>query len=196
MILVSVGTEQFPFNRLMNWINDLIEEGFLRPDEEEIVIQYGACQFVPHGVKGYSILPQSEFHACLEKARLIIAHCGEGTIDLLAKFSKPFILVPRSVNFKEHVDDHQIELAEILEKRGVNVAYAPGDLVRFLTQPTSVQIPITPEQYYFQACQVLEQKLLEKKTQQYSPQFANVFESFAKKLFGRKSVYPTQFTYE
>ena len=38
MILVTVGTEQYPFNSLMDWISLLIKEGIIN---EEVVIQYG-----------------------------------------------------------------------------------------------------------------------------------------------------------
>ena len=55
MILVTVGTEKFPFNRLMQWINNLIKQGLIAPEQEEVVIQYGSCTIVPHKVNNYSV---------------------------------------------------------------------------------------------------------------------------------------------
>lgn len=132
MILVTVGTEQFPFNRLMNWIRVLIKRGFI---QEEVVVQYGSCTNCPSEVKAYSLLEQAQFHELIQQARLLIGHCGEGTVLLLAATSKPYILVPRSQRLKEHVDDHQIELAVALEQIKVPIAWSPGDLVRFLALP-------------------------------------------------------------
>ncbi|MDJ0536551.1 MAG: glycosyltransferase [Xenococcaceae cyanobacterium MO_207.B15] len=158
MILVTVGTEKFPFNRLMEWIDKLITQNLIQPEQEEIVIQYGSCTIVPKGVKNYSVLKQTDFLSLVEKARLIIAHCGEGTIDLLASVNKPFILVPRQVGNKEHVDDHQIELALQLEKQGIPIAYSQNDLAGFVAEPVAVKIPVTPAEYYTQLSFSLEER--------------------------------------
>jgi UDP-N-acetylglucosamine transferase subunit ALG13 len=157
MILITVGTEQFPFNRLMGWIDNLIQQQILNPELEEIVIQYGCCTIIPTGkVKTYSVLRETDFHSFVRKARIIIAHCGEGSIDLLASIVKPFILVPRSFQFGEHVDDHQIELAKELSRLGIPVANCQEDLADFLVNPISAEIPMTPSNYYFQASLMLE----------------------------------------
>ncbi len=158
MILITVGTEKFPFNRLMEWIDKLIQQNLIQPEQEEIVIQYGTCTIVPRGVKGYSVLEETEFSCLVEKARLIIAHCGEGTLDLLALINKPFILVPRSHRFQEHVDDHQVELAEQLARQGIPIANWPEDLVRFLAQPFVAELSVTPATYYTQASFLLEEQ--------------------------------------
>lgn len=157
MILVTVGTEKFPFNRLMQWVDLLIEEGFI-PAEEEVIVQYGSCSILPNKVKNYSLLPNNEFQSLLKKARLVIAHCGEGTIDVLAKNSVPFILVPRSESFGEHVDDHQIELAEILGDRGIPVAYSPGDLAHFVLAPKTVRVSQVPADSYAYVSSLLDEK--------------------------------------
>jgi UDP-N-acetylglucosamine transferase subunit ALG13 len=47
MILVTVGTEQYPFNALMDWIGLLMREGILT---EEITIQYGSSTNLPDNV--------------------------------------------------------------------------------------------------------------------------------------------------
>jgi UDP-N-acetylglucosamine transferase subunit ALG13 len=158
MILITVGTEKFPFNRLMQWIDNLIKQNFIDPEREEIVVQYGSCTILPDRVRGYSLLPGAEFKKLVKKARLIIAHCGEGSIDLLATITKPFILVPRSHSFGEHVDDHQVELAEMLSKREIPVASSFADLVNFITAPKSVRITNTPTGHYARACSLLEKQ--------------------------------------
>ncbi|MUL35810.1 glycosyltransferase [Gloeocapsopsis dulcis] len=135
MIFVTVGTEQFPFNRLMTWIQVLIKRGFIA---EEVVVQYGSSTNIPTGVNSYSVLPPEQFHSVIKQARIVIGHCGEGTILLLAATAKPYILVPRSQKYKEHIDNHQVELAEALAQLDVPIAWSPGDLVRFLALPRLV----------------------------------------------------------
>ena len=156
MILITVGTEKFPFNRLMHWIDNLIAQNVIQPEQEEIVIQYGSCTFIPNRVKGFSVLKETDFLSLVAEARIIIAHCGEGTLDLLALTNKPFILVPRSYDFQEHVDDHQVELARQLAKQGIAIANNQEDLTDFLAQPFVAQLSVTPAQYYAQASLLLE----------------------------------------
>jgi UDP-N-acetylglucosamine transferase subunit ALG13 len=137
MILVTVGTEQYPFNRLMQWVELLVNHELV---DEEIVVQYGNCTILPAGAKVYRFLKEEKFKDLIQQARLVIAHCGEGTVLLLDELSKPYILVPRSQQFKEHVDDHQVELALALSQMNVPIAWSPADLVRFLAHPYQVSV--------------------------------------------------------
>jgi UDP-N-acetylglucosamine transferase subunit ALG13 len=137
MIFVTVGTEQYPFNRLMDWIETLLIHGFI---QEEVIVQYGSCTSLPQGVLVYQSLKSDRFAELIDRARLVISHCGEGSILLLEEMGKPYILVPRSHRFKEHVDDHQVELATALSLAGATVAWSPGDLTRFLKSPHSASL--------------------------------------------------------
>lgn len=158
MILVTVGTEKYPFNRLMEWIDNLIIQGFLNLEQEEVVIQYGSCTVVPAGVQNHTVLPETDFLSLVEEARIIIAHCGEGTMDLLDSVAKPFILVPRQGEKQEHVDDHQLELARELEKQAVPIAYSQKDLACFLANPVLAEFSVTPAAYYAQVGLFLEEE--------------------------------------
>jgi anti-anti-sigma factor len=129
MILVTVGTEQYEFNSLMDWISLLMKEGIIN---EEVFIQYGSSTRLPDDVKVSKLVPEGQFKQLVERANAVIAHCGEGSTLLLEEFDKPYILVPRTVKFHEHVDDHQLELAEDLENQGVLIARSPADLAKFL----------------------------------------------------------------
>jgi len=149
MILITVGTEKFPFDRLMLWVKQLIDEKILRPDQERIVIQYGSCTVVPDGTQAFSLLPAEDFKSLMRQARLIIAHCGEGTLNTLLDSGRPFVLVPRSHRFGEHVDNHQLDMAQALSERNVPVAYSPGDLARFIAAPPSPARPLLREYQLF-----------------------------------------------
>lgn len=138
MILVTVGTEQYAFNALMDWIGLLIVEGII---SEEVFIQYGASTRLPDDVKIGKVVPEARFKQLVSSSSAVIAHCGEGSTLLLEEFDRPYILVPRTVKFHEHVDDHQLELAEELENQGVLVARSPADLVKFLKL---IAIPRSP----------------------------------------------------
>lgn len=155
MILVTVGTEKFPFNRLMHWLEQLLQAGLIR---EEVVVQYGTCTYVPSGTKVYRLLNERDFRSLIREARVVVAHCGEGTVLLLDDLSAPYILTPRSKRYGEHVDDHQIELAQALADLGVPIAWGPADLARFLLQPIHASI----QDLSVDAARSLSQKLLER----------------------------------
>jgi UDP-N-acetylglucosamine transferase subunit ALG13 len=155
MILVTVGTEQFPFNRLMQWIDLLIQENLI---EEDVIVQYGTCTYLPSGTTVYRMLKEDAFRDLIQKARVVIAHCGEGTVLLLDELQRPFILVPRSVRFQEHVDDHQVELALALTQMGVPMAWCPGDLVRFLEAPFQTSISDVTDSSAQTLCRRLQER--------------------------------------
>jgi anti-anti-sigma factor len=144
MILVTVGTEQYSFNALMAWIDVLIRYRFI-DSTEEVIVQYGSSTELPDNVKVYRRLPEAKFKSLVEQAALVIAHCGEGTALLLESLGKPYVLVPRTHRYGEHVDDHQLEMADAMERQGIEIARSPGDLVRFLSAPKAPKIAADDE---------------------------------------------------
>lgn len=155
MILVTVGTEQYPFNRLMQWIDVLLKTEMI---QEEVIVQYGNSTILPAGAKVYRFLKEEKFQALIKQARIVIAHCGEGTLLLLDSLDKPYILVSRSQEFKEHVDDHQVELGLALSQINVPVAWCPGDLVRFIAAPRKASIADVSHASAIALCQSLESR--------------------------------------
>lgn len=156
MIFITVGTEKFPFDRLARWINCLMTEGFI---DEPVIFQSGSCLYQPTGVEVKPLLREADFRNYLQEARLVITHCGDGTLRQLDRATTPYILVPRTVQFEEHVDDHQVELAQALELLGVPVAWSLGDLVRFIASPCCVTQRIFSHAPINQLCHDLEQRV-------------------------------------
>jgi UDP-N-acetylglucosamine transferase subunit ALG13 len=104
------------------------------------------------------MLKEDQFQELIEQARVIIAHCGEGTVLLLDSFEKPFILVPRSHSFKEHIDNHQVEMALALADVNVPIAWSPADLVRFLANPQKVPVTNLSETTAQLLCEALQNR--------------------------------------
>ncbi|AUT01468.1 glucosyl transferase [Nostoc sp. CENA543] len=162
MILVTVGTEQYPFNRLMHWVEVLLQSELI---QEEIVVQYGNSTILPAGAKVYRFLKEESFQDLIRQARIVIAHCGEGTLLLLDSLDKPYVLVARSQEFQEHVDDHQVELALALSQINVPIAWCPGDLVRFLQQPRQVSVADVSNAVAIALCNSLQNRFGQTNTQ-------------------------------
>ncbi|WP_448563740.1 glycosyltransferase [Trichothermofontia sp.] len=139
MILVTVGNEQYPFNRLMNWLTVLREANFLA---EPLLIQSGTCTQLPSDTTAIPFLTPTDLKQRAAEAQIIISHCGQASINLLQAAQRPYILVPRCQRFGERADNQQLLLAAALYQRGVPIAWSPGDLVRHLQNPCYVSLPL------------------------------------------------------
>lgn len=136
MILFTTGQERFQFDFLMGLVGK-VSQAF---PGERILVQYGHSNVVPQGegIEAVQLLSPSRFREAVSNARVVVSHCGEGNLLLLQEVGKPFVLVPRTRQRKEHVDDHQVELASALAVAGLPVAFGPDDLLETLRNPRFV----------------------------------------------------------
>lgn len=153
MLLITVGTEQYQFNALMHWIELLTKYQLIN---EEVLVQYGASTHLPDGAKAYRNFSEQEFLNFVDSANLIISHCDEDIAQLLEDKDTPYVLVPRLHRFREFIDNHQMEVADDFERRGIPIARSPGDLVKFIKlQQTSLASPKVSE---VQLCEYLKDR--------------------------------------
>lgn len=115
MILVMVGTDTHAFNRLIKWIDELIEEGEIK---DKVLAQIGYSNYIPKNYEWKKFFSYKEMLELIEKARFVISHGGAGSIIDVLSMGKPLIVVPRRKKYNEHTDDHQVQLAKILNKEG------------------------------------------------------------------------------
>jgi UDP-N-acetylglucosamine transferase subunit ALG13 len=112
MIVVSVGTHEQPFDRLIRAAADL-DVG------EPVVVQYGSSK-LPHGPgEWFDYLSFDELADYAREARVFVCHAGVGSIVLARRFGHRPVVVPRRHHLGEHVDDHQLSLASRLGRAGV-----------------------------------------------------------------------------
>jgi len=122
LIFVTVGTSKYPFNRL---VSKLEQNPLYNSNECEWAIQYGYSSIVklPQIGKTFKYLSHNEIEALAAKATLVISHAGIGSIYLLLKYRKHAILMPRVKQYKEHVDDHQLEISRQINSHRIAVVY-------------------------------------------------------------------------
>ena len=109
MIFVAVGTQKFQFNRLLKAVDDLIEQGQL---DRDVFAQIGHSDYVPKHYQFKDFISKDEFESCINRCDLLITHSGVATIITGLKLEKPVVVVPRFASYGEHVDDHQLQIAE------------------------------------------------------------------------------------
>jgi Uncharacterized conserved protein len=107
MILVTVGSQKFQFDRLLEKIDYLIAEKVI---EKEVFAQTGYSDYRPKSYESRAFLNRDEFIRAIEKASIVITHGGTGVIIGAVKRKKKVIAVPRLEQYGEHVDDHQVQL--------------------------------------------------------------------------------------
>lgn len=122
MIFVTVGTQKFPFDRLLRKVDQLVKE---RVITEEVFIQAGTADYIPSCCHCQAFYSRKEFGEMLEACNILITHGGAGTIIDAVKRKKKTIVVPRLSKYREHVDDHQLELP--LRFHEMNLVYVCQD---------------------------------------------------------------------
>lgn len=107
MIFVTVGSQKFPFDRLLKKVDRLVHDQVIT---EEVYMQTGAGKYVPSHCRWQEFYSGGRFRELLEECSVLITHGGAGTMIDAVKRGKKTIVVPRLSRYGEHVDDHQLEL--------------------------------------------------------------------------------------
>jgi UDP-N-acetylglucosamine transferase subunit ALG13 len=106
MIFVTVGT-QFPFDRLVEAIDLWSKEN----KDVAVFGQIGITKFQPQNIRFLSKMTSEAFGIEFQKAKVIVAHAGMGTIISSLLANKPIIIMPRDSNKNEHRNQHQFSTA-------------------------------------------------------------------------------------
>lgn len=109
MIFITLGTQKFQFNRLLEYLDRKIETGEIK---DEIFAQIGSSTYIPKNYRYKDFIDKDEFTNKIENSDLIITHAGVGTIITSINKNKKVIVVPRLAKYNEHIDNHQLEIAK------------------------------------------------------------------------------------
>lgn len=115
MIFVTLGTQDNSFERLIKEIEKCIDNGFIR---EEVIVQLGHTKYNSNRMKLYDFLSQNKMNEFIKKSNYIITHGGVGSIIGALKQEKKVIAVSRKKEYKEHVNNHQMQIVENFNETG------------------------------------------------------------------------------
>lgn len=117
MILVTLGTQDKSFNRLLKNIDWCIENGIIK---EEVVVQAGftASTYFSKNMQIFDYISPKEMQELTLSCDLVISHAGAGSILTALENNKKIIVVPRLSKYGEHNNDHQLQIAEVFSKEG------------------------------------------------------------------------------
>jgi UDP-N-acetylglucosamine--N-acetylmuramyl-(pentapeptide) pyrophosphoryl-undecaprenol N-acetylglucosamine transferase len=133
-LVVTVGTLPFPFVRLLRRLREVL------PEDVEVLIQSGAAgnTIAWPGADIREMLAPEELRRAIADADAVVAHAGIGSLLMALDAGKVPILVPRSARYREHVDNHQTDVARAFAREGLAVmahadTIALDDLIRAST---------------------------------------------------------------
>ncbi|WP_320967090.1 glycosyltransferase [Hungatella sp.] len=118
MIFVTVGTHEQPFNRLIEYVDNLKKDGGIT---DEVIMQTGFSTYEPKFCKWSRLLPYNEMVQSVADARIVITHGGPASFIMPLQIGKIPIVVSRRHEFNEHVNNHQVEFAKAVAKRMGNI---------------------------------------------------------------------------
>lgn len=111
--LVSVGNARQPFERLLDAVAAVLEDL-----PAPVIVQHGHTPFQTKTAIARPFLEMTEFAQLVDAAGLLIMHAGAGSLLYALQSGKTPVVMPRRAAHREHVDDHQTELASELARRG------------------------------------------------------------------------------
>ncbi len=121
-VVVTLGTMPFGFRRLVDRLLQILPAGV------EVTWQTGSTPVDDLPVQGHVVLSPDALRHAMQEADVVIAHAGVGSaLDALDLGLCP-VLLPRLLEHREHVDDHQVLIARALEDRGLAVVRDAGRL--------------------------------------------------------------------
>lgn len=134
-VVVSLGANQYGFRRLA--------EALLRslPPGADVLWQTGATDVTGLGIDAQPYLAEDELYRAMCSADLVVCHGGVGSALAALRAGHRPVLVPRLRAHGEHVDDHQVEIASELQRRGLGSAAVPEELSTVhLAEPTAGRV--------------------------------------------------------
>lgn len=123
-VVVTAGTtDSFSFRRLFARAVRILPPG------AEVLWQTGSTDVSGlRRINPRSHVPSTELAAAVADADVVISHAGAGSALTALELGRHPILVPRESAFNEHVDDHQQQIARELDRRGLALCCAVGQL--------------------------------------------------------------------
>lgn len=109
MIFITLGNQNFQFERLLKKVENLILKGIIT---DKVVAQVGYTRFKSKYIQSIDFLSKEDFINYIEKSDFVISHAGTGSIISCITRNKKVIVAPRLKKYQEHIDNHQLEILQ------------------------------------------------------------------------------------
>ena len=115
MILVTLGTQDESFERLLKAIDKKINEGKIK---DKVIVQAGYTKYKSDNMEIFDYTSPDKLDELMKEADLLITHGGVGSILGALKYDKPVIAAARLAKYNEHNNNHQLEIISKFSELG------------------------------------------------------------------------------
>lgn len=134
MIFLTIGT-QLPFERLVKMLDEWAN---VNPDIP-IFAQIGDSSYQPMNFNFCRFLGRAEYEEKFNRATVVVAHAGIGSILNCLVSGKSVIVSPRLASLGEHRNEHQLATCKkVAELQGCYVAYDQAEFFQLLDNMSSL----------------------------------------------------------
>lgn len=141
MILVTLGTQDKSFKRLLEKLDEEIENGHI---SDEIIVQAGHTKYESSNMKIFDFIDREEFNNLMKQCDILLTHGGVGSILTGLNNNKKVIATPRLSKYQEHINDHQLEIIKNFGEKGYIIPLIDlNDLIESLKKVKN----FTPKKY-------------------------------------------------
>lgn len=130
MILITLGTQDKEFKRLLDMVQKEIDNGNIK---DKVVVQAGHTKYESSDMEIFDLIDREKFSNLIEECDILITHGGVGSIITGLQKNKKVIVSPRLAKYNEHMNDHQMQITENFSKKGyILPLYENDDLGKVL----------------------------------------------------------------
>ena len=119
MIFVTLGTQDKPFNRLLEAVQKQINNKKIKG---KVIVQAGCTKFESKDMEIFDLIPMEDFEKNISECDILITHGGVGSIVDALKRGKVVIAAARLEKYGEHVNDHQLQIIKNFSEAGYIIA--------------------------------------------------------------------------
>ena len=115
MILITLGTQDKSFERLLKVFEKALEKGTIK---DKVVVQAGHTKFESKHMEIFDYIPMNKFESLIKSCDTLVTHGGVGSIVAGLNNGKKVMAVARLKEYNEHTNNHQLEIVEAFSKAG------------------------------------------------------------------------------
>ena len=115
MIFVTVGSRNYPFDRLFKKLDELNENG---STTEPMLDHIVASTYKPKHYEFKDFISPEDFVEKINEADIVVSHGASGSIMKALNAGKKVIAVTRLEKYGEHINDHQIQNNDAFSSNG------------------------------------------------------------------------------
>ena len=115
MILVTLGTQDKSFKRLLDAVQRQIDLGNIK---DEVVVQAGVTEYKSKDMKIKKFVSIKTLNKLIDECDLLITHGGVGSILSGLEKNKKVIAAARLKQYDEHESDHQLQIVDKFTEDG------------------------------------------------------------------------------